>query len=266
MEELAGTRTDPTRTQPLPAVRRRRQGGETRSFRLVRTAVFGVALLIGIATAVVLLGGDETTLRNPSNLYSPSGHLPGEPNSEQSVSMSWTGVEGAAGYWWAMVEDRSRLPQPRIRPSGDDRRVYFRFSGSAFFVLRTAFRTGGDLRWTDALAYGPIVVRDGAPAPPGPSPSPGVVGDESGEDAAEGSSGSGTRGGTAFGGSAPDPEPVDPRFAGQPGECPPGADPSQCGGAGEPGQPAQEPGGGQRPSNDDGIPGQDGPDGGQGPD
>jgi hypothetical protein len=242
---------------------------ESRTFRLLRTAVFGVAILIGIAAAVVVIaGGDPATLRNPSRLYSPSGHLPGQVSSEQSVSMSWTGVEGAAGYWWAMVADPSLLPKPWIRPSGDDRRVYFRLTGIEYFVLRTAFRVDGKLHWTDEMAYGPIVVRDSTGRVPGATASPGgpEASGEPGSGSGSTSDGS-TRGGTAFGGPTPAPTPVDPRYAGQAGECPPGSTPAQCGGAGQPGQPAQEPGsGGNSPGRPGNAPGQPGPDGADGPD
>ena len=265
MEEFTRTQTDLQGTQPLQTLRVRRRGGETRSFRLLRTVVFGVAILIGIAALVVILGGEEITLRNPSRLYSPSGHLPGQVSSEQSVSMSWTGVEDAAGYWWAMVEDTSLLPRPFIRPSGGDRRVYFQHTGIGYFVLRTAFRVDGGLRWTDDLAYGPVVVRDRDGGIPGPTASPGAASaDETGSESSTRAPGG--RGGTAFGGSVPEPTPVDPRFAGQPGECPPGTSPEQCGGAGQPGQPAQAPGTGSSPGRPGNAPGQPGPDGPDGPD
>lgn len=269
------SREEPTRTQdldhtqPLETVRSRLFVRESRSFRLLRTAVFGIAILIGIAAAVVVIGGgDPTTLRNPSRLYSPSGHLPGQVSSEQAVSMSWTGVEGAAGYWWGMVDDPDVLPRPWIRPSAEDRRVYFRFAGLQYFVLRTAFRVGGELRWTDELAYGPIAVRDSTGRIPRTSPSPGAP-EASGAPAGSSSTGDSSRGGTAFRGPEASPTPVDPRYAGQAGECPPGASPEQCGTAGQPGQPAQQPGSGGnspgRPGNAPGQPGADGPDGPDGP-
>ena len=269
-DEEEPTRTeDLEHTQPLETVRSRLFVRESRSFRLLRTAVFGIAILIGIAAAIVVIaGGDPTTLRNPSRLYSPSGHLPGQVSSEQAVSMSWTGVEGAAGYWWAMVEDPSLLPRPWIRPSGEDRRVYFRFAGLQYFVLRTAFRVDGELRWTDDLAYGPIAVRDSTGRIPGPTASPGAPEGSAAPGAPSGSEGS-SRGGTAFRQPAPSPTPVDPRYAGQAGECPTGSTPSQCGGPGQPGQPAQQPGSGGnspgRPGNAPGQPGPDGPDGPDGP-
>ena len=264
------TRTqDLEHTQPLETLRSRLFVRESRRFRVIRTAVFAVAILIGIAAAVVVIAsGDPATLRNPSRLYSPSGHLPGEVSSEQIVSMSWTGVEGAAGYWWAMVEDPSLLPKPWIRPSGEDRRVFFRFTGLEYFVLRTAFRVDGKLRWTDELAYGPIAVRDSTGRIPGVTPSPGEPrgsAEPGSSSAGEGSSG----GGTAFRVPAPPPTPVDPRFAGQAGECPPGSSPQQCGGAGQPGQPAPQPGSGGnspgRPGNAEGRQGEDGPNGADGP-
>ncbi len=274
LPDAGAAREEPTRTQdlehtqPLETMRSRLFVRESRSFRLFRTAVFGVAILIGIAAAVVITGGDPATLRNPSRLYSPSGHLPGQVSSEQSVSMSWTGVEGAAGYWWAMVADPSLLPRPWIRPSGNDRRVYFRFTGIEYFILRTAFRVDGKLRWTDELAYGPIVVRDSSGRIPGPTASPGGP-EASGAPGAGSSSSDPSRGGTAFRGPVPSPTPVDPRYAGQAGECPPGSTPAQCGGAGQPGQPAQQPGSGGdspgRPGNAPGQPGPDGPPGADGP-
>jgi hypothetical protein len=271
MEDLTRTQPDVMRTQPLETVAVRPRARETRSFRLVRTIVFGVAIMVGIATVIVLATSDGGSVPNSSGLFSPSGHVPGERSTDPNVSISWTAVQGAAGYWWAMVEDPDHMPTPVIRPSGRDRRVFFRFTGRGYFALRTAFRDGDRLKWSDRLLYGPIVVRESASegaaaqVSPGPDATDGA-GDESGS-----SSGTGGRSASSgAGASGPRATPVDPRYAGEAGECPPGANPSQCGGAGQPGQPAQQPGSGGdsagRPGNAPGQPGASGPDGAPGPD
>jgi hypothetical protein len=260
MGDLIRARPDVAHTQPIETSKIRSRTRETRSFRLLRTIVFGLAILIGIATVVVLVNDDES-IPNSASVYSPSGHMPSEPSSNPRVVMAWAAVKGAAGYWWAVVEDPAHLPHPVIRPSGNDRRVYFRFSGRGYFVLRTAIRDGNELHWSRELLYGPIVIRDrsalGAEpetslepgASPGSSAVPGTGG------AADGSGSSGASGG-------PRATP-DPRYAGQPGSC---GTSGSCGSAGQPGQPAQEPGGGnQRPGSSEGQPGANGPDGGDGP-
>lgn len=262
MEDRTRTRPDLGQTQELQAVRAR--PSETRSFRLVRTAVFGLAILIGIATVVVIATNGGQAVPNSSGVFSPSGHLPSRPTREQNVSISWTGVKGAAGYWWAMAEDPSSLPAPNIRPSGNDRIVYFRFSGRGYFALRTAFRIDGRLRWSKVLLYGPIVVRDPAVETSAPGATPGTTDDGSVSGSEDGGSGEGGLGGSASGAGSPRATPVDPRYAGEPGECPEGAPRSQCGGAGQPGQPAQAPGSGGGPGQSGmspGEPGSDGPDG-----
>lgn len=262
MEDLTRTRPDVSATQPIQTARTRPRQSVPRSIRLLRTITFGLAIMAGIATLVVLQSRDETSLRNASRLYSPSGHLPGEPNDETRVSMAWSAVERAAGYWWGVVATASDIPrEPVIRPSGDDRRVFFPFSGRGYFALRTAFRVDGELRWSDALLYGPIVVRDpgsDAATSPAPSVSPGSTAGPGGASSGDRSE-SGGSGGSGSGSAAPRSTPVDPRYAGEPGG--PGTGSGQPGGPGGPGQPAQQPGGGKRPSSDDGTQGQPGPDG-----
>ena len=260
MDDLTRTQPDLMRTQPLDTSAVSARTAESRSFRLLRTVIFALAVAIGIATVVVLATREEEAPPNSSGVFSPSGHLPSRASRDRNVSISWSRVEGAAGYWWAMVEDPTRLPRPVIRPSGNDRRVYFRFSGRGYFALRTAFRVDGRLRWSDELLYGPIIVRDPAAEGPVPASSPAASGVAQ---AGAGDSGEGGQG-SALGSGGPRSTPVDPRYAGQPGECPPGASPAQCGGAGQPGQPAQAPGGGGGPGRSGmspGEPGADGPDG-----
>lgn len=254
---------DTTRTQPLRTTPGPRPAGETRRVRLTRTVVFALAIGLGIATWVILAGRDGSSLPNASRIYSPTGHFPSEPNTDTRVSVSWTAVPGAAGYWWAMVEDPARLPPPAIRPSGNDRRVFFRFQGRGYFVLRTAHRVDGRLKWSDDRLYGPIIVS--APgtqdADPGQSPGPGEAAGAATSGAAtrDGAGGSGSPG--AGRSSAPTPTP-DPRFAGEPGGR--GTGSGGSGTAGEPGQPAQQPGGGSGPGSNGmsgGRPGDPGPDG-----
>ena len=258
MDEL--TRTQP-HSVPSPA---RGPDYLPRRMRLLRTVVFGLAIAMGIATWVVVGNGSEDAPPNASLIYSPTGHEPNRRNDDPNVSISWSAVAGAQGYWWALLEDPFGLPAPVIRPSGQDRRVYFRFQGRAYFVLRTAHRIEGRLRWSKEKLYGPIVVgpqaaADGPGVSPGSSDAAGVTGEGSGLGAPRGSRGStSTR-------SAPTATP-DPRFAGQPGTCGEGG--MNCGGSGQPGQPAPQPGGGTggggRPSNDEGTPGRPGPSGAPG--
>jgi hypothetical protein len=239
----------------------------TRSARLVRTIVFGLAILIGLATVVVMATRhDGYRVVNPSRIFSPSGHLPGEINPDPQVSMTWTAVNGAAGYWWAMVKDPAHLPAPHIRPSGSDRSVFFLFHGKGYFVLRTATRAEGKLQWSEAFVYGPIIVRKGVIGGPNASAAPGSSAAPGGSAADESGPGPGGQGGSGGSTSRATPRPtVDPRFAGQAGSC--GSNGS-CGGAGQPGQPAQEPGGGSQPGRNGsnaGTPGKPGPNGGNGP-
>jgi hypothetical protein len=233
---------------------------------LLRTVVFGVAVLVGIATVIVIGGNNGDSLPAPSGIFSPSGHLPSSPNGNKNVSISWSAVKGAAGYWWAMVEDPTHLPTPVIRPSGADRRVFFRFSGRGYFALRAGFRIDGKIQWSDDVLYGPIVIRDRAlpGVEDGSSPS-GADGTASSGDAASGKSGSAVGGVGGSSGTSRPKATVDPRYAGQPGGS--GTGNGQSGGSGMPGQPAQQPGsgGGQGSSGEDpGTPGGDGPDGAPG--
>lgn len=264
---MEDTRTqDLAHTQPLQTIAARARTGLSRQDRLLRTIVFGVAVLVGIATLIVIGGDNDSSVAAPSGIFSPSGHLPSAPNGNKNVSISWSAVNGAAGYWWAMVEDPARLPTPVIRPSGADRRVFFRFSGRGYFVLRAALRVDGELRWSDEVLYGPIVIRDKAL----PGVENGVSSDlgtgtaGSGEATSEdGDSGPGGSGGSS--GSSRPRATVDPRYAGQPGGE--GTGNGQSGGSGMPGQPAQEPGSGGGPGrsgNEPGTPGGDGPDGAPG--
>lgn len=265
---MEDTRTqDLTHTQPLETVAVRPQRGLSRRDRLLRTVVFGAAVLIGIATVIVIGGNNDSSVPSPSGIFSPSGHLPSAPNGNKNVSISWSAVNGAAGYWWAMIEDPAQLPTPVIRPSGADRRVFFRFSGRGYFVLRAAVRVDGRLQWSDEVLYGPIVVRDKA-LPGVESGTSADVGDgTTGSRSAtsgDGESGPGGSGGSSGRSSGPSAT-VDPRNAGQPGGE--GTGNGQSGGAGMPGQPAQQPGsgGGSGSSGmDPGTPGGDGPNGADG--
>ncbi len=251
-----------TRTQPQAVTAPIRSAEQLpRRTRLLRTIVFGLAIVMGIATWVIVATDAEDAPPNSSLIISPTGHEPNRRNDDPNVSISWSAVEGAAGYWWGLVEDPFRLPNPVIRPSGADRRVYFRFQGRAYFVLRTAHRIEGRLRWSEEKLYGPILV---GPQPaagesgvaPGSSAEPGATGEGSGL------GGPGGSGGSTSDRSARTASP-DPRLAGQPGTC--GSSGTNCGGAGQPGQPAQQPGGGNdRPSSDEGRPGQPGPSGAPG--
>lgn len=257
---------DLTQTQPLQTVAAAPRSGLSRHDRLLRTVVFGVAILIGIVTVIVIGGDNASSPPAPSGIFSPSGHLPSTPNGNKNVSMSWSAVNGAAGYWWAMVEDPARLPTPVIRPSGADRRVFFRFSGRGYFVLRAALRSDGKLRWSEETLYGPIVIRDKA--------IPGVENVSSTDlnnettGSASGASGNGESGPGGSGGSSGSSRPratVDPRYAGEPGECPSGG--GGCGQPGQPGQPAPEAGGGGGAgrSGCTDCPGTQGPNGADGP-
>jgi hypothetical protein len=261
---------DLTHTQPLETIAVRVRSTLTRRDRLLRTLVFGAALVVGIATVIVIAGNDDVSAPSPTGIFSPSGHLPSTPTGNTNVSISWSPVGGAAGYWWAMVEDPAHLPAPVIRPSGNDRRVFFRFSGRGYFVLRAGFRAGGKLRWSDEVLYGPIVVRDEALSGAEDSTGAGTDGGSSTAPGEGNDTSSGGEAGRSFGGSGggggPRPTSVDPRYAGQRGECPPGG--GGCGEPGEPGQPAPEAGGGAGGGcqggscpGEPGTPGADGPPG-----
>ncbi|HYZ91143.1 MAG TPA: hypothetical protein VFA34_01975 [Actinomycetota bacterium] len=261
---MEDTRTqDLTQTQPLQTIAAPARPRLRRADRLLRTVVFGIALVVGIATVVVIAGDDGVEAPSPSGIFSPSGHLPSTPNGNKNVSISWSAVDGADGYWWAMVEDPARLPAPAIRPSGNDRRVFFRFSGRGYFVLRAGFRADGKINWSQEVLYGPIVVRDKAlPGVEGATTSPGSAPRGADTSGADGSSRSGIGGPGGSSGSSSRPEAtVDPRYAGQAGGQ--GTGNGQSGGPGQPGQPAQQPGGGS--SNCTDCPGTDGPQGADGP-
>lgn len=259
MDEL--TRTQP-HSVPAPA---RAPDDLPRRTRLLRTIVFGLAIAMGLATWVIVGNEGEDAPPNASLISSPTGHEPDRRNDDPNVSISWSAVPGAQGYWWALLEDPFRLPAPVIRPSGQDRRVYFRFQGRAYFVLRTAHRIGGRLRWSEEKLYGPIVVGP-QPAVSGPGASPGASDAVAGAaDDPDALGEPGGPGGSTRARSAPTASP-DPRLAGQPGTCSEGG--VNCGGSGQPGQPAQQPGGGNggggRPSSDEGTPGRPGPSGAPG--
>jgi hypothetical protein len=242
---IEDTRTqDLTQTQPLQTVATSFRPRLRRADRLLRTIVFGIALAVGIATVIVIARDNDVSAPSPSGIFSPSGHLPSTPNGNKNVSISWSAAEGADGYWWAMVEDPAHLPTPTIRPSGDDRRVYFRFSGRGYFVLRAAYRADGKINWSQEVLYGPIVVRDKAiPGVEDATTSPGGAADGSDAAGAAGSSEDGIGGpGGSSGGSGRPQATVDPRYAGEPGECPAGG--GGCGQAGQAGQPAPAAGGG----------------------
>lgn len=250
-----------TRTQPqvIDSVGERRATLSRRA-RLLRTIVFGLALILGIVTLLTVTGEPDRAPANSELVVSPTGHEPNRRNDDPNVSISWSEVRGAAGYWWSVVEDPFTLPEPVIRPSGNDRRVYFRFQGRAYFVLRTAHLVDGELRWSDAKIYGPILVGQQATSDvgvPGSSSGPRASGEPRSSAGASEAGGPG-----ASGRSGPTASP-DPRLAGQPGSC----SGSSCGSPGEPGQPAQQPGGGgggSRPSSDEGRPGEPGPSGAPG--
>jgi hypothetical protein len=146
---------------------------------LAAAGVAGVIALIAVLLAGVLIfgssgGGDgAATVQDPDDVRAIDRE-PGEPSSDNTIEMEWTGVPGVQAYSIDWTEGDRDLPdtEPDLPGTATGTRSQQLDTGTWYFHLRTQ---GDDGLWTGTVHAGPfeIIEEDDRPigtATPTPSP------------------------------------------------------------------------------------------------
>src|SRR6266545_2508359 len=147
------------------------------SVPLAAAGVAGVIGLVAVLLAGVLIfgasgGGGAATVQDPDDVRA-TDRKPGEPSSDNTIDMEWTGVPGVQAYSIDWTEGRRDLPdtEPDLPGTATGTRSPQMDPGTWYFHLRTQ---GDDGRWTSTVHAGPFeIIEDETPVgTTTPTPSP----------------------------------------------------------------------------------------------
>src|SRR6266545_4830433 len=148
------------------------------SVALAAAGVAGVIGLVAVLLAGVLIfgasgGGGAATVQDPDDVRA-TDREPGEPSSDNTIDMEWTGVPGVQAYSIDWTEGPGDLPdtKPDLPGTATGTRSPQLDPGTWYFHLRTQ---GDDGRWTSTVHAGPFEIIEENGTPIGtttPTPSP----------------------------------------------------------------------------------------------
>ena len=148
------------------------------SVPLAAAGVAGVIGLVAVLLAGVLIfgasgGGGAATVQDPDDVRA-TDREPGEPSSDNTIDIEWTGVPGVQAYSIDWTEGRRDLPdtEPDLPGTATGTTSPQLDPGTWYFHLRTQ---GDDGRWTSTVHAGPFEIIEENGTPIGtttPTPSP----------------------------------------------------------------------------------------------